>query len=278
MMTKKRPSLLLACVMFGLGCATVEGGPEFSPPDLARPTRFGFVRLGSSSVTSGPDTYEQTMATALFYDSSVANPVCVRREYGPCVTYRCGVLKGVPSAGDIKIKGSPEDVVLAPNTDGAYPEYRNTAQLLFQRGQALTIEATGKDLPAFSTPVTFPSYAFALKSPSPARIDLTWLLKRTQDLMLTWTPLVDESSVRIELSQDVGSNQSVFAECSFPGNLGTATVPANVLGEFQTTVGISHVLGVLVGPGTETKLSIPDWDLSVYTIGVGRTGIAILTE
>lgn len=271
-------SLLLQLPLLLAGCALVENGVETSPPDLAPPPKHGIVRIGSSSVTSGPDTYEQSMALALFFDPTAPNPVCTRQEIGSCVTYRCGVIKNVPSAGDISIKGGSEDVLLRPSTDGAYTEYRNTSALTFQRGQILNLSATGKDLPAWETPQTVPTQVFQLQSPSPARIDLTWVLRKSQDLALTWTKTPPGNTVRLELSQDFGQSQGTLIECAFDGSQGQGTVPARAIAQLQTTVGINHAVGVLIGPGTEIRLRPQGLDLSVWTIGVGRTGIATIAD
>jgi len=247
-------------------------------PDLAQPPKLGLVRIGSSSVTSGVDTFEQSMALALFFDPHNASAVCTRSLAGACVTYRCGSLTGLPSAGNITIKGGGEEVVLQPSQGGSYPEYRNTAALVFQRGQILATSAVGKEVPAWQTPVTMPSYVFTLQTPSPARIDLTWVLRKKQDLALTWTPLPTDSSVRVELSQDLGTSQGTLVECTFDGSTGTGTVPSSVLSQLQTTQGISHAVGILIGPGTETRLQPTGWDVSVISIGVGRTGVATISE
>ena len=155
-------SLALTMPLVLDGCASVETGFEAGPPDLAPRPRHGFIRLGSSSVSSGVDTYEQSMAMALFFDPYAANPVCTRKESGACVTYRCGPIKNVPSAGDISIKGGREDVLLSPGPDGAYTEYRNTSAITFARGQILMLSATGKDVPAWQMPLTIPTQVFTL--------------------------------------------------------------------------------------------------------------------
>ncbi len=271
-------SLALTMPLVLDGCASVETGFEAGPPDLAPRPRHGFIRLGSSSVSSGVDTYEQSMAMALFFDPYAANPVCTRKESGACVTYRCGPIKNVPSAGDISIKGGREDVLLSPGPDGAYTEYRNTSAITFSRGQILMLSATGKDVPAWQMPLTIPTQVFTLQSPSPARIDLTWVLRKNYDLGLTWAPTPKGNNVRIELSQDWGQSQGTLIECVFDGSQGAGSVPGTVISQLQTTVGINHAVGVLVGPGTETRQTVPGWDLSVWTIGVGRTGIATITE
>ena len=259
------------------GCATVADGPE-TMPDLSLPPKLGLVRIGSSSVTSGLDTFEQSMAMALFFDPNLQNAVCTRSQSGPCTTYRCGSLAAMPSAGNITIKGGSEEVVLQPSPGGAYSEYRNTAALVFQRGQMLSINAAGKDVPAWQTQLSIPSPVFSLQSPSPARIDLTWVLRKKQDLVLMWTPLAAGSTVRIELSQDMGTSQGSLVECVFEGNQGAGSVPATVLSQLQTTQGQNHAVGILIGPGTDTRLAPMGWDLSVISISVGRAGIATLIE
>lgn len=259
------------------GCATVEDGPQ-SMPDLAQPPKLGLVRVGSASVTSGLDTFEQSMAMALFFDPSAQSPVCTRSQAGSCTLYRCTALSSVPSSGDIQIQGGSEDVVLRPSQLGVYSEYRNTAALVFQRGQNLSIRAVGKEVPAWQTSLGIPSPVFALKTPSPARIDLMWVLSKRQDLSLSWTPLAVGSTVRIELTQDLGTSQGSLVECVFDGNKGAGSVPSGVLSQLQVTQGQSHAIGVLVGPGIESKLSPEGYEVSVFGIGVGRAGIATLTE
>jgi hypothetical protein len=277
-MTSKRLTLTTLCAALSLaGCATAADGPE-AMPDLAVPSKLGLVRIGSSSVTSGVDTFEQSMAMALFFDPNQANSVCTRSQTSACSIYRCGALVGLPSAGNITIKGGSEEVVLQPSLDGFYPEYRNTSALVFQRGQTLAISAVGKAVPAWQTSLMMPSTVFVLQSPSPARIDLTWVLRKKQDLALAWAPLASGSSVRVELSQDLGTSQGMLIECSFDGSQGTGTVPSSVLSQLQTTQGVNHAVGILIGPGTETKLSPLGWDVSVVSIGVGRTGVATISE
>lgn len=270
-------SATLFAVLSASGCATVEDGPQ-SMPDLAQPPKLGLVRIGSSSVTSGLDTFEQSMAMALFFDPNAASPVCTRSHVGSCTLYRCGALSSVPSSGDIRIKGGSEDVVLSPSQLGVYSEYRSTSALVFQRGQTISLRAAGKDVPSWQTTLSIPSPVFALRTPSPARIDLMWVLSKRQDLSLSWTPLSVGSTVRIELTQDMGASQGSLVECVFDGNKGSGIVPSGVLSQLQVTQGQSHAIGVLVGPGIESQLSPMGYELSVFGIGVGRAGIATLTE
>ena len=70
----------------------------------------------------------------------------------------------------------------------------------------------------------------------------------------------------------------MLIECSFDGSQGTGTVPSSVLSQLQTTQGVNHAVGILIGPGTETKLTPIGWDVSVVSIGVGRTGVATISE
>mgnify|MGYP002360995949 CR=1 FL=1 len=99
-----------------------------------------------------------------------------------------------------------------------------------------------------------------------------------KECMLMWTPLAAGSTVRIELSQDMGTSQGSLVECVFEGNQGAGSVPATVLSQLQTTQGQNHAVGILIGPGTETRLAPMGWDLNVISISVGRAGIATLIE
>ncbi len=276
-MTKLRPYVLVVVVLLGVGCATVEGGPESLQPDLSVPPRHGFVRLGSSSVKSGSDTFEQSMVKAVFYDPTAPVPMCVRQETGPCWLYKCSDQNGALSAGEIRVVAGTDQVVLKPEPQG-YADFRTTSSLLFKQGQVLTVQAAGDAVPAWQTLFEMPSHQFSLKTPNPARVDLAWLISKTQGLAFTWTPLAEQSTVRLELSQQIGQGQSLLAVCSFDGSLGAGLVPPFVLGQFQTTPGAKNALGVLVGPANETKVALEGWDFAVSSIGVGRTGLALLSD
>lgn len=259
------------------GCGTSpgsQGTQDLGPaPDMTvPPTRFGFVRAGATSFTSGPQTSTESLASALFIDTAAATGGCARTVVGECTMYRCtGTGFRYPGAGDVTIapKSGGTGFTLAASADGYYTEQSNVAAL-FQAGQPISLGAAGKDVPVFKTDVTLPSDAFSITSPNASRSNLGWIISQSADFQVAWTTTA--SKVVLELTQ--GTLQAfggVTIRCSFPGNAGSGKVPASMLASLKPT-GTSNPARILIGPAASTQVQNMGWLIDTIAVGVGRSG------
>lgn len=248
---------------FGIGSNAQED--MGAPPDMAAPTRFGFVRAGATAFAPAM----QSMASALFIDTSMTAAACSRSVQNECTIYRCtGTGFRYPTAGNVTI--SPKGgtgFMLAATTDGYYVEARNTSASVFTGGQAVAFSAPGKEAPVFSSEVTMPTEMFTISSPTAARDNLGWVISRTTDFTISWSTTA--AKVAVELMQ--GTDQAfggVTIRCTFPGNGGTGKLPASVLGSLKA----GAATRILLGPAASTKVQQAGWEIDAVAIGVGRNG------
>jgi hypothetical protein len=261
-------SFALLAALGGCEFGTSNGNQEDmgTPPDMTTPPmRFGFVRAGSTAFQ--PAT--QSMASAFFIDTTATGAGCSRTVQGSCTVYRCtGSGFRYPSAGNVSIgPKSGVGFMLMASTDGYYVEARNTSASAFASGQAVSFVAAGKEVPAFTSEVTLPADMFTISSPTAARDNLGWVIGRTADFPITWT--TTSSQVAVELTQ--GTDQAfggVTVRCTFPGNAGTGTLPAGVLGSLKAMTPTR----ILLGPVVSTKVQKDGWEIDAIAIGVGRNG------
>lgn len=283
----------LALGLFALattaGCdiqTTSSGGGDLSsqPADMAPAIkRFGMVRLGGSSYQSGTgQMIKSSSAIAVFVDPSSQGSSCTHTVASSCSLYRCtgaGVGFVAPNPGVITVTAASQAVAtLNPRTDGSYAEFNDSTQV-FPVGSATTITAGGTaTTPMFSGDVTFGSAAFKLLTPDPTPLQLNATVSTKADFTVTWEKLAAGSKVRVELTQGTSSNTGLYLTCEFDGAQGTGAVPVALLKNLTATTGGNNYAGLWIGPSATRTVTKSDWQIDLIALGVGRTGLAMVTD
>jgi hypothetical protein len=111
---------------------------------------------------------------------------------------------------------------------GGYPQ---TSSRPWSPGSSLAVDAPGHDLPAISA-VLRTGAPLAGVTPS---LDVGAVaIDRSQDLQLTWTPDQTPDELVLLALRQLSSNPVLGCFCAAPDSAGSLTVPAGVLGQFDT--------------------------------------------
>ena len=166
---------------------------------------------------------------------------------GGCIEIMCNIPPSspqYPNPGTIVISGGTMPLTLTPTTDGSYSGGTAYPGTLWQGGSALTFHATGSAVPGFDVMVTAPPHVTVTSPPpSPVTID------RSMPLTITWAG-APSTDVRATVSALPMAGVAQAVECRFPGQAGTATIPA------ATLMSLSAGQGSLsIGTGAETIIS-----------------------
>lgn len=266
-----------------LGCDTIGPGlvdMSTSHPDLTAPSRFGLVRMTSTTSTVGVQTVSGSSATAMFVDNLQQGAGCNRTDSGACSLYSCsGGTFTLPSAGTITVSGGTQAVSLATRGDGSYIAYGNSTSVVFPQGQKLTLDAPGQLVPAFHAEVTALTSAFNLTIPDGSRVDpLIFSMSRNQSFTVTWSPLLSGTRVHAELNQSLDSNHELLLECDYDGTAGTGTIPAELLTKFNVSSGQFNIAQMLIGPSANVSVQQGGWDVRIFATSGGREGRVTITD
>lgn len=170
-----------------------------------------------------------------------------------------------PHGGELRVTGGSRDVVVRPNTTGAYPS-QSSSDPIFRDGATLSLRASGSaTVPPFSLPLTLPP---ALRVTSP-RAGETPTVSREEDFVVTWEPIEARLvSVTLQFSLRGPPTTSVRIDVQAPGDVGRAVIPARVLR--QVELGTDSVMASLtVQPSNLVLGRIGPWPLQVTVIGRG---------
>ncbi len=110
---------------------------------------------------------------------------------------------------------------------GGYPQ---TSSRPWSPGSSLAVDAPGHDLPAISV-VLRTGAPLAGVTPS---LDAAVAIDRSQDLQLTWTPDQTPDELVLLALRQISSNGVLGCFCAAPDSAGSLTVPAGVLGQYDT--------------------------------------------
>ena len=175
----------------------------------------------------------ESIASAWFRSPSAsAEPGdCVAR-FRACSVSTCNDSSGtttnsVPaSAGDITFTASPEgfQAVLSPDATKSY----GTTSLSGYLGgeETVTIVATGADVPAFETTMTYP-LLLLLTSPDASATEGVATASRTDDLVLEWDRGAPGKTFLVQTQNTNPSD--AFLNCSVPSETGVLAIPAAAL-------------------------------------------------
>ena len=143
-----------------------------------------------------------------------------------------------PTAGTITVT-SPDvagSAVLEPSADGSYGKPQGSFSSTFLGQEALAIDASGGEVPAFQNNLSIP-LALLRSEPYVDNSDLhtRLLIPSTQDLKLTWTRgapdvwlIVDSSTARVD-----GKPGTASLYCAFPSEAGTGTIRSSLLKQLE---------------------------------------------
>lgn len=204
---------------------------------------------GTSSGSSGTVTTEymgviavaEKGVVATFYKTVTPTNTSCATKMGDCTLYNCPIDPNAPdvpnfSAGDITITGGSltAALVLQGGADGTSYGKQLDAPA-FTSGQTLMISAAGGDVTAFSGNV----------SPTPADITITQpagtsvggsqefeygTIDGTADLTVAWTGGTAGSKLEFNIANVDDDSKSLEIICDFDASLGTATIPAALMG------------------------------------------------
>ncbi len=167
---------------------------------------------------------------------------------GPCHFRRTklspmdgGTAPTLASAGTITYTGLEVPLMLTPSASNAYAG--DAKGRSFDAGEAITITASGAEVPPFTS---------ALVAPARVHTDAPSSIARGADTTITWTPDGRAAQFRIFV---LGS--SGILDCGFDATSGVATVPASALERFDPGDAVTLVPATV----TSQMLELDGWQV-----------------
>jgi len=263
-----RSMLLAAASLAACGGSTLVGADAGSSVDAAAPEAAAasdgeaFTADAAEEQRLATDAAEAALPSARVdfetspgygfffaqFASALRSPECaVLAEQPACEVYRCpppddgGATR---SAGTLTIAGGFLDgsVQVEPGADGMY--MWNTPYAgddLFAPGQAMTVRASGAQVPAFGPESIVGPAPLALTAPMLPSDGGRYALSTSQDLIVGWTGGSPGDRVMVQASGFDSSFAQVMAECYFDASAQQGTVPHAAMAYLQ---GLSQ--GVLI--------------------------------
>ncbi len=193
---------------------------------------------------------------------------CDRTRAGACVFHDNKKCLGPPSgsgrsAGSITI-GDPGggSLVLDPSAPPVDYPAQSSTMLSWQAGDAVSVSASGADVPPFDESVAFPDTT-TVSTPT-----ATTPVSRAADLPVAWTPFA-RGTVHLVITDQTAA----AVVCSFPGGDGSGSVPAKVLAPLAAGMG-----AIKINTRDEASVITGDWTVTLVAqrylnIGGGNTTI-----
>lgn len=228
----------------------------------ANPTKPGFVAALARAST------KTIQLEATFLQAPFTDPSCSVTSEGPCTVTVCkqrdGGAPSLPvyaSAGRVRFTGGKPSAEVAVMPDemrrytGVFEPY-DGAPLL--GGEAIELEASGADVPAFSVAATYPAL-LTLATPSPAAPGPI-TVRRDRDLEMSWSRGAPGVSLEISiLAGSVGDNRRTT--CRLPSESGRGSIPASVLSPFPAGTDLD------VLTWATRKQKVGDFDVELVVAG-----------
>jgi len=183
----------------------------------------GAVQVGW--IDNGQQFY--TSASAVFsVPGQSTGRTCTTEVIGSCRVNTCMLATQppmVPQAGTITISnGDMFNATLMPNGDGGYTAH-SEMHVLLPGDDNITINASGGDVPAFSSTIIQP-LTLLITSPIAATSgEIAW--SRNADLPLRF----DRGVPEVQLLVQGGATPGVTIDCLYPSVAGEASIPTSVL-------------------------------------------------
>lgn len=257
----------------GVDAASDDGGDEVDASDDggadASPERSaGEVFVFSRNYTNHEGTLIlSSTASAIFGD--YATEECVVALAGAsCQVLDCTARDPGPpeSAGTILVEGDLQETMLVPGTEGYAPV--DLAELIFSDGNAVSVSATGDQVPNFSATVDVP-YHIGFNGDVPTSAGPV-TIAASFDWNLFWVSFEPDDVVRIDLAgprNNDGVRRRI--DCSVPAGDNQVTLTSTALGmlplgelTFEARVELTH------------PIEAGSYDIAIRTAVVMRSGDA----
>jgi hypothetical protein len=202
-----------------------DAGGDAATSDAASSSGAGLVSL--TRVTTGG-----VLLSGMFSTEDIASmrrglldPSCsLVVEMGACRVLSCPTSIRTQDAGNVRagLRGTSLAVAMRPAA-GLYVQPMSGTAV--SSGDVVTLDATGGvDVPAFTVDVAVPPFPTVTL---PATVD------RTMDLVISWGATTADSTQVV-----LGSGSNPATECIVPGNAGTVTIPAALVGRYPAGPGV----------------------------------------
>jgi hypothetical protein len=197
------------------------------------PSYSGAVQVGWTD--NGTQFYTSTSAVFSAPNQSTGR-TCTSEVIASCRVNTCVSATQsttMPQAGTITVSnGDMFNATLIPNGDGGYTAH-SEQHVLLPGEDLITIQASGGDVPAFSTVIIQPLTLLITSPVANSSGELAW--SRAADL-----PLKFERGVpTVQLLVQGGASPGVTIDCLFPSEAGEAVIPAAVLKRLPLTAILS---------------------------------------
>lgn len=174
-------------------------------------------------------TGQSFYAGAQFFLTAQGNGGCTVTGSGACAYYACPTPQpqnGV-SAGTITVSGPwlTTPVAMAPAAGSNLYQYTSSSPG-FTAGQALSVTASGGDVPPFGPETVVAPLLTQLTSPAIATDGGTTIIPTGADLPITWNGGQTGATMILEA---YSSNGLDYTYCSWSGSAGQGIIPAAVL-------------------------------------------------
>lgn len=234
---------LVSCVGAGCGGASPTADSGIPNVDYSAVT----ASLGITSLMTASPAYAGTLTSAAFELGTTCE---LRQAMGACTTFRnCTTGNSVLrySAGDLTFDthGSGTSSI-APLADKSYPTLRMDGATILA-GSAVTMSSTGADIPAFSADLAAPAQATIT-----SYFDMTNLIDRSKDLVVTWTG----GTGVVDVSMSGGIDDVSGFDCHFDASAGHAAIPSDAMSA-ATLQGTLNFLSL-----TTTTQTVGPWSVT----------------
>lgn len=210
------------------GAETSDGtaGTSSSAGSAGQADQSGYHGAVQAGWTDNGDQFYTSASATFSVPGQPAGRSCTLEVIGTCRVNTCVESTRplmVPQAGTITLSnGDMFNATLMPNGDGGYSAH-SESHVLLPGDDNITINASGGDVPAFSSTFIQPLTLLITSPIASSTGDLAW--SRNADLPLKW----DRGVPKVQLLVEGGANLGVTVDCLFPSEAGEASIPAAVL-------------------------------------------------
>lgn len=217
----------------GRSASTESAGSPGSAGAAQSPSYSGAVQVGWTD----NGTQFHTSASAVFaVPNQSIGRTCTTEVINSCRVLTCVSATQpttMPQAGTITVSnGDMFNATLVPSGDGSYAPH-SEQHVLLPGEDIITINASGGDVPAFSTTIIQPLTLLITSPIANSSGELAW--SRAADLPLKFERGVPD----VQLLVQGGASPGVTIDCLFPSEAGEAVIPAAVLKQLPLTAILS---------------------------------------
>jgi hypothetical protein len=265
------------------GAAKSDGSPAETSASTAS-GKTGTITIGQT-VT---DYSAQSYATAFFVDASIPTTTrasCETTTVSGCTVNVCDTTssdasdassaKKAPNAGTITITGGSlpsSGLTLEPSgKNGAYA-MASLSDVAFESGAALTVSASGGDVPAFEghsvhAPSDLDVTSPALDPQSPIVLD------RSKSLAVAWSDGKDGDVTVSLTTTKVGGGRYAQVQCKTSAASGKASIPAAALAKLDDADGSDVFGSISVSSSSSSSFKAGDYETTFLVVGSPVIGV-----